>query len=295
MKKQALENTNNATFSSLAQVKNIIAIGSGKGGVGKSTVTANLATALQSLGYKAGVLDADIYGPSMPMMLSNNSGMENKHGEQTQDKATSSDGKTVEPVIKHGIKSMSIGYLMPENKSPAIWRGPMASGALQQLIRDTQWGELDYLLIDMPPGTGDIQLTLAQKVSLTGALIVTTPQDIALLDARKAIEMFKKVEVPVLGIIENMSMHICSQCQHQEAIFGDVGGENLAKEYEVDLLGKILLAKSIREYADKGQPIVVAQPESVYAENYLDVAKKLIEIQVLQEEINSRKFPEVDV
>lgn len=294
MKKQALENTNNAPFVSLAQVKNIIAIGSGKGGVGKSTVTTNLATSLQSLGYKVGVLDADIYGPSMPMMLSD-SGVLNNKSEQIQDKATSSDGKTVEPVIKHGIKSMSIGYLMPENKSPAIWRGPMASGALQQLIRDTQWGELDYLLIDMPPGTGDIQLTLAQKVSLTGAIIVTTPQDIALLDARKAIEMFKKVEVPVLGIIENMSMHICSQCQHQEAIFGDVGGEDLAREYEVDLLGKILLAKPIREYADKGQPIVAAQPESAYAQNYLDAAKKLIEIQVLQEEMNSRKFPEVDV
>lgn len=273
------------SFDSLSNVKNIIAIGSGKGGVGKSTVTVNIAAALNALGYKVGILDADIYGPSVPMMLSN----------KIQDKAISADGKTVEPVVKHDIKSMSIGYLMPETKSPAIWRGPMASGALQQLIRDTQWGELDYLLIDMPPGTGDIQLTLAQKVVLTGAVIVTTPQDIALLDARKAVEMFKKVEVPVLGIIENMSMHICSQCQHQESIFGDIGGENLAKEYQVELLGKVLLAKSIREFADKGLPVVIAQPESVYAQNYLEAAKKLIELQRLQREINSRKFPEVDV
>ena len=275
------------SFPSLSGVKRIIAVGSGKGGVGKSTVTVNLAAAVKSLGYKVGVLDADIYGPSLPLMLSDNN--------ITPANAHSADGKIVEPVIKHGIKSMSIGYLMPEEKSPAIWRGPMASGALQQLIRDTRWGELDYLFIDLPPGTGDIQLTLAQKVQLTGAVIVTTPQDIALLDARKAIEMFRKVEVPVLGVVENMSMHVCSHCQHQEAIFGDVGGENLAKEYAVELLGKILLAKSIREFSDKGQPIVIAEPESIYATNYMNAAKKLVAIQVLQEKNNSRKFPEVDV
>jgi ATP-binding protein involved in chromosome partitioning len=205
-----------------------------------------LAFAFQALGYQVGVLDADIYGPSQALMLGN------------LERPDSLDGKTVQPLVSQGVRFMSIAALMPEKKSPAIWRGPMVSGALQQLIRDTQWGELDVLLVDMPPGTGDIALTMVQKVPLSGAVIVTTPQEIALLDARKAIEMFRKVDVPVLGVIENMSTHICSHCGHEEAIFGEAGGDALAKAYQIQLLGKVPLLKAIREAADEGRSLALS-------------------------------------
>jgi ATP-binding protein involved in chromosome partitioning len=257
-------------FPSLSAVKHIIAIASGKGGVGKSTVTVNLALALQQQGLKVGVLDADIYGPSIPTMLG------------ISQRPESLDGKTIQPIKAHGLSVMSIGLLLEQAKTPAIWRGPMVSGALQQLIRDTQWGELDVLLIDLPPGTGDIQLTLCQKVPLTGAVIVTTPQDIALLDARKAIEMFNKVKVPVSGIVENMSVHICSQCGYEETIFGEEGGESLAKEYATFLLGQIPLAKAIRLDVDEGKPTVAQSPQSAHAQAFMAVADALGRILSLQ-------------
>lgn len=261
-------------FSSLANVKYVIAIASGKGGVGKSTVTANLAFAFKALGYRIGVLDADIYGPSQALMLGN------------QNRPQSLDGKTVEPLISHGVHFMSIAALMPEQQSPAIWRGPMVSGALQQLIRDTQWGELDVLLVDMPPGTGDIALTMVQKVPLSGAVIVTTPQEIALLDARKAIEMFRKVEVPVLGIVENMSTHVCSHCGHEETIFGEAGGKNLATAYQTELLGAVPLLKTIREAADEGR--------SLELPIYRHMAALLYHL-CTQKKKNTALFPEVNV
>lgn len=259
----------------LANVKNIIAVASGKGGVGKSTTTVNLALALAKLGAKVGVLDADIYGPSQPMML----GVGVKRPEIR-------DQKAMIPNEAHGVKSMSMGYLVNE-KTPMVWRGPMATGALQQLIFQTDWQELDYLFVDMPPGTGDIQLTLSQRVPVTGAVIVTTPQDIALLDAKKAIEMFAKVNVPILGVVENMAVHECSNCGHKEHIFGEGGGERIARDYGSSLLGALPLALSIREHADSGKPSVVAEPESDISQQYSAIAQKMAATLWLQQQDSS--------
>ncbi len=247
----------------IPKIKNIIAVASGKGGVGKSTTTVNLALALQAEGASVGILDADIYGPSQPMMLG-------VQGQQPKSK----DNKTIEPIEAHGLKSMSIGYLI-DDSSAMIWRGPMVSNALQQLLNDTNWGDLDYLIVDLPPGTGDIQLTLAQRVPVTAALIVTTPQDIALLDARKAIDMFEKVKIPSLGLVENMATHICSECGHVEAIFGSGGGEALASQYKIDLLGSLPLDLQIRQTTDSGNPTVIAEPEGMVAQEFRKIARKL--------------------
>lgn len=249
---------------SMTGVKNVIAIASGKGGVGKSTTTVNLALAMAAEGAKVGILDADIYGPSQGMMLGVDEGV----------RPQPYDEKHFSPIEAHGLQSMSMSYLVEENTA-MVWRGPMAAGALQQLLTQTRWHDLDYLFIDMPPGTGDIQLTLSQKVPVAGAVIVTTPQDIALLDAKKGIEMFRKVDIPVLGIVENMSTHICSNCGHTEAIFGDGGGEEIAALYETELLGELPLALSIRQQADSGTPSVAADPEGEYAQIYRKVARKL--------------------
>lgn len=261
-------------------VKNIIAVASGKGGVGKSTTAVNLALALVAEGAKVGILDADIYGPSQPMMLGALTNPETK------------DQKTLEPVERYGVQSMSIGYLI-EMDTPMVWRGPMVSSALQQLINDTNWRELDYLIVDLPPGTGDIQLTLSQKIPVSGAVIVTTPQDIALLDARKALGMFNKVRIPVLGIIENMSTHICSQCGHEEAIFGAGGGEQMAEQYNIELLGSLPLDRRIREQADSGKPTVVAEPESNISHVYRNIARKVAAQLSLQAKNFSAKFPKI--
>ena len=263
-----------------ANIKNIIAIASGKGGVGKSTTAVNLALALSIEGANAGILDADIYGPSQPRMLG------------SQAKPQTLDGKSMEPVVSHGIQSMSIGYLVDE-EAPMIWRGPMVTQALEQLLRDTNWHDLDYLVVDLPPGTGDTQLTLAQKIPVSGAVIVTTPQDIALLDARKALKMFQKVEVPVLGIIENMSTHICSQCGHEEHIFGEGGGQRMAEQYSVDLLGSLPLDITIRENADGGRPSVIAEPDSRIAQAYRDIARRVAAHLSLQGKDYSAKFPNI--
>ncbi len=250
-----------AKSTGLPGVKHVIAVASGKGGVGKSTTTANLALALQAEGARVGVLDADIYGPSQGMMLGIPAGT---RPEPVGDKA-------LKPVIAQGLQVMSISLLIDEN-TPMVWRGPMASGALQQLILQTEWDNLDYLVIDMPPGTGDIQLTLAQKVAVDGAVIVTTPQDIALLDAKKGIEMFRKVDIPVLGVVENMSTHICSQCGHEEHIFGAGGGDRIAREYDTEVLGSLPLSLSIRESVDTGTPTVASSPESEAALAYRKIA-----------------------
>jgi ATP-binding protein involved in chromosome partitioning len=247
----------------LAGVRNIIAVASGKGGVGKSTTTVNLALALAKLGAKVGILDADIYGPSQGLLLGIGAKRPNVR-----------DQKYMLPNEAYGIKSMSMAYLVTE-QTPMVWRGPMATGALQQLLFQTDWQALDYLFVDMPPGTGDIQLTLSQKVPVSGAVIVTTPQDIALLDAKKAIEMFNKVNVPILGVVENMAVHHCSHCGHQEHIFGEGGGERIAKDYGSELLGALPLALSIREQADSGKPTVVAEPEGAIAQHYLTIAQKM--------------------
>ncbi|MGV6852857.1 MAG: iron-sulfur cluster carrier protein ApbC [bacterium] len=247
----------------LENVKNIIAIASGKGGVGKSTTTVNLALALQQQGATVGILDADIYGPSQPRMMG------------LSGRPESEDGKFLEPMVNYGIQTMSIGYLIEED-TPMIWRGPMVTQALQQLLTNTNWKELDYLLIDMPPGTGDIALTLAQQVPVSGAVIVTTPQDIALLDARKGLKMFEKVDVPVLGIVENMSVHICSQCQHEEPIFGTGGGQKMADEYKVDMLGALPLDMRIRKETDDGKPTVVADSDSRISEIYRETARNMV-------------------
>lgn len=254
------------TLPNLEGVNKLIAVASGKGGVGKSTVTSNLALALAAEGYRVGLLDADIYGPSQGMMFGVPQGTRPKTHEE----------KYFIPVEALGLQTMSMSYLIDEN-TPMVWRGPMASSALQQLLMQTYWKDLDFLLIDMPPGTGDIQLTLSQKVPVDGAVIVTTPQDIALLDATKGIEMFEKVDIPVLGIVENMSTHICSQCGHEEAVFGSGGGEKIAANYNTELLGKIPLALQIREEADAGTPIVFSEPESKYAQAYTSVALKMVE------------------
>lgn len=242
-------------------VKNIIAVASAKGGVGKSTTAANIALALRAEGASVGVLDADIYGPSQPRML----GIDGK--------PDSPDGKTLIPLENHGLQAMSIGFLV-DAESPMIWRGPMVTQALEQMLYSTRWRELDYLVVDLPPGTGDIQLTLAQKVPLSGAIIVTTPQEIALLDARKGLKMFEKVSVPILGIVENMSMHVCSQCGHAEPIFGEGGGERMAADYGVRLLGQLPLDLAIRTQADGGRPTVIADPDSVAAQSYRAIARR---------------------
>lgn len=245
--------------------RNIIAVASGKGGVGKSTVSVNLAVALAALGLKVGLLDADIYGPSQALMLGVAEGT--RPGQR--------DGKWLEPIDAHGIKAMSMGFLGNE-KTPMVWRGPMAAGAMMQMLDQTLWGDLDVLLIDMPPGTGDIQLTLSQKAALKGALIVTTPQDIALLDAQKGIEMFNKVSVPVLGIIQNMATHVCSACGHEDPVFGSDGGARLADTYHVPLLASLPLSRLLREHADRGQPVVATAADSPEALAYLDAAEQLL-------------------
>ncbi|AHF03121.1 ATP-binding protein [Marichromatium purpuratum 984] len=261
-------------------VKNIIAVASGKGGVGKSTTAVNLALALAAEGAKVGLLDADIYGPSQPRMLGITGQPESR------------DGNTLEPMQRYGLQAMSIGFLIDE-ETPMIWRGPMVTQALEQLLKDTNWSALDYLVIDLPPGTGDTQLTLAQKVPVSGALIVTTPQDIALLDARKGLKMFQKVEVAVLGIVENMSMHICSKCGHEEHIFGEGGGQAMSEQYGVELLGALPLDIAIREQADGGKPTVVAAPESRSAEIYREVARKTAAKLSLQAKDYAAKFPRI--
>lgn len=249
-------------LSPLPNVRNIIAVGSGKGGVGKSTTAVNLAVALARDGARVGVLDADIYGPSIPMMLG-------LHG-----RPDSPDGKSIEPLRAHGVVAMSIGLLVDQD-TPMIWRGPMATSALSQLLNDTRWGELDYLIVDLPPGTGDIQLTLAQKIPVAGAVIVTTPQDVATLDARKALKMFEKVEVPVLGLVENMAVHVCSNCGHAEHIFGEGGGRRMAEQYGVPLLGSLPLDVAVRELGDSGHPIVTNVEKTATVHSYELTARRL--------------------
>lgn len=249
---------------SLHNVKNIIAVASGKGGVGKSTCSVNLALALAAEGAKVGILDADIYGPSVGMML----------GLPDDTRPETHENKAFIPVNVHGIQAMSMAFLVTEN-TPMVWRGPMASGALLQLLTQTMWDDLDYLVVDMPPGTGDIQLTLSQKVPVSGAVVVTTPQDIALLDCKKGIEMFRKVNIQVLGVIENMSVHICSNCGHHESLFGEGGGQRIAQAYDTVLLGEMPLHQTIREHMDEGQPTVISEPDSEVALLYRDIARKL--------------------
>lgn len=264
----------------LKNVRNVIAVASGKGGVGKSTVSANLALALSVEGANVGVLDADIYGPSQPRMLGIGGRPESK------------DGKSLEPMNSYHVQVMSIGFLIEED-TPMIWRGPMVTQALEQLLQDTQWRDLDYLIIDLPPGTGDIQLTLAQKVPVSGAVIVTTPQDIALLDARKALKMFEKVEIPVLGIVENMSTHICSNCGHEEHIFGEGGGKRMSAEYDVEYLGDIPLDGRIRSDADSGRPTVVADPDGGLAQAYRTIARNASGILSARKRNYSEVFPSI--
>ncbi|GAB7125661.1 iron-sulfur cluster carrier protein ApbC [Silvimonas sp. JCM 19000] len=265
----------------LPGVKNIIAVASGKGGVGKSTTAVNLALALAAEGARVGLLDADIYGPSQPTMMG-----------VADQRPSSPDNKHIEPILSHGVQTMSIGFLI-DTEQPMVWRGPMVTQALQQLLNDTLWQDLDYLIIDLPPGTGDIQLTLSQKVPLTGAVIVTTPQDIALLDARKGLKMFEKVGVPILGIVENMSVHICSNCGHAEPIFGEGGGAAMCADYGVDLLGQLPLALSIRQHADAGKPSVVAEPGGQVAQIYQSIARKVAAKVALRAQDFSAKFPKI--
>jgi ATP-binding protein involved in chromosome partitioning len=266
----------------LPKVKNIVAVASGKGGVGKSTTAVNLALALAAEGATVGILDADIYGPSQPMMM----GIEGR--------PESEDGKTMEPMENYGVQVMSIGFLVDAD-NPMIWRGPMATQALEQLLRQTNWAELDYLIVDMPPGTGDIQLTLSQRVPLTGAVIVTTPQDIALLDAKKGIKMFEKVGVPILGIVENMAVHVCEKCGHVEHIFGEEGGKRLAEEYKMDYLGALPLNLSIRVQADNGRPSVVSDPDGEIAGLYKAMARQ-VAVKIAQRAKDfSSKFPSISI
>ncbi|GIZ52156.1 iron-sulfur cluster carrier protein ApbC [Noviherbaspirillum aridicola] len=261
-------------------IKNIIVVASGKGGVGKSTTAVNLALALASEGAQVGILDADIYGPSQPMML----------GISAQPETL--DGKTMEPLENHGVQVASIGFMIDPDQ-PMVWRGPMVVQALQQLLEQTNWRDLDYLVVDMPPGTGDIQLTLSQKVPVTGAVIVTTPQDIALLDARKGLKMFEKVDIPILGVVENMSTHICSNCGHEESIFGHGGGQKMCAEYGVDFLGALPLTMTIREQADSGRPTVVADPDGKEAQIYKAIARKVaIRVAEKAKDMTS-KFPSI--
>lgn len=268
----------------LRGVKNVIAVASGKGGVGKSTTSVNLALALAAEGARVGLLDADIYGPSQQVML----GIE--EGTRPESYGT----QALRPIKAHGLQTMSMGFLVTE-KTPMVWRGPMASGALQQLLYQTHWEELDYLIVDMPPGTGDIQLTLAQQVPVAGAVIVTTPQDIALLDAKKGVEMFHKVNVPVLGVIENMAMHICSNCQHQEPIFGSGGADSLAQSYGVAKLGALPLDISIREGADSGQPTMVSAPDGAIAQAYASAARAMVIELAERLAQETEAFPEITI
>ena len=261
-------------------VKNTIAVASGKGGVGKSTVSVNLALALAAEGATVGVLDADIYGPSQPRMMG------------VTGKPDTKDGKSLEPKENYGVQVMSIGFLI-DDETPMIWRGPMVTQALEQLLRDTRWRDLDYLIIDLPPGTGDIQLTLAQKIPVSASVIVTTPQDIALLDARKAYKMFEKVKIPVLGVVENMSTHICSQCNHEEHIFGEGGGQAMATDYDISFLGSLPLAMRIRQDADSGRPTVVAEPDGVITQSYREIARNVAAKLSLQQKEYASKFPNI--
>lgn len=264
----------------LPNVKNIIAVASGKGGVGKSTTSVNLALALAAEGASVGLLDADIYGPSQPQMLG------------ISGRPESADGKSMEPMQAHGIQAMSIGFLI-DSDTPMVWRGPMVTSALEQLLRETNWKDLDYLVIDLPPGTGDIQLTLAQKIPVTGAIIVTTPQDIALLDARKGLKMLEKVSIPILGIVENMSTHICSKCGHEEHIFGAGGAATMCKDYNVDLLGSLPLDIKIREQSDGGIPTVIAEPDGEIAAIYKQIARAAA-IKITNISLDhSSKFPNI--
>lgn len=263
-------------------VKNIIAVASGKGGVGKSTTAVNLALALSAEGASVGMLDADIYGPSQPTMLG------------ITDKPESADGKNLDPLIGHGIQAMSIGFLI-DVETPMVWRGPMVTQALEQLLNNTNWTDLDYLVVDLPPGTGDIQLTLAQRVPVTGAVIVTTPQDIALIDAKKAVRMFEKVGVPILGLVENMAVHVCSQCGHHEHIFGADGGKKMAADFKMDYLGALPLALSIREQADSGTPSVAADPDGEIAGIYKAVARQVAVAIAQKNKDFSSKFPTITV
>lgn len=264
----------------MSNVKNIIAVASGKGGVGKSTTAVNLALALAAEGAQVGILDADIYGPSLPMMMG------------ISGQPESLDGKTMEPMENHGLQVSSIGFMIDPDQ-PMVWRGPMVTQALQQLLDQTNWRNLDYLIVDMPPGTGDIQLTLSQKVPVTGAVIVTTPQDIALLDARKGLKMFEKVDIPILGIVENMSIHVCSNCGHAEPIFGRGGGEKMCADYGVEFLGALPLTMAIREQTDSGKPTVVADPDGPVAKIYKDIARKVaVKVAEKAKDMTS-KFPSI--
>jgi ATP-binding protein involved in chromosome partitioning len=271
------------TLKPLANVKNVVAVASGKGGVGKSTTAANLALAWAAQGAKVGLLDADIYGPSQPLMMG-----------LSGSKPVSPDGKHMTPLRAHGVEVMSIGFMI-DQEQPMAWRGPMVTQALTQLLGDTLWGDLDYLVVDMPPGTGDIQLTLAQRVPVSGAVIVTTPQDIALLDARKGLKMFEKVEVRVLGVVENMSMHVCAQCGHVEHVFGSGGGARMAAQYGVQLLGELPLDIRIREDADGGAPTVVAEPGSERARAYFLMARRTAARLATLNKDYSRAFPKITV
>ncbi len=277
---EVLSHTVQKGVKPLDGVKNMIAVASGKGGVGKSTVAVNLALALSAEGARVGILDADIYGPSQPRMLG------------ITGKPESRDGKTMEPLTRYDLQAMSIGFLI-EEETPMIWRGPMVTQALEQLLKDTRWGDLDYLIIDLPPGTGDTQLTLAQKVPVSGAVIITTPQDIALLDARRAYKMFEKVEIPILGVVENMNMHVCSNCGHEEHIFGEGGGRRMAVDYGLDYLGGIPLDTRIRADADAGKPTVVADPDGALAEIYRSIARRTAARLAAQKKDYSAKFPSI--
>jgi ATP-binding protein involved in chromosome partitioning len=263
-------------------IKNIVAVASGKGGVGKSTTAVNLALALAAEGARVGVLDADIYGPSQPIMLG------------VRGRPESRDGKSLEPMEGHGIQAMSIGFLIDPD-TPMVWRGPMVTQALEQLLNETKWRDIDYLVVDLPPGTGDIQLTLAQRVPVTGAVIVTTPQDIALIDARKGLKMFEKVGVPILGIVENMSTHVCSKCGHEEHIFGAGGGERMGKDYNVELLGSLPLDVSIREQADSGKPTLVSDPDGRLSQIYKQIARRVAVKIAEKAQDHTAAFPKIVV
>ena len=267
-------------INSIKGIKNVIAIASGKGGVGKSSTAVNLALALSYEGANVGILDADIYGPSQPKMLG------------IAQKPNSKDGKSMDPLIAHGIQAMSIGFLV-DQETPMVWRGPMVTSTLEQLLKETNWDDLDYLIIDLPPGTGDIQLTLAQKIPVTGAIIVTTPQDIALLDARRGLKMFEKVNIPILGIVENMSTHICSNCGHEEHIFGKDGGVKMCVDYNTELLGSLPLDINIRKDLDAGKPSIISNPNSQISEIYKSIARKsALKVAELAED-HSSKFPDI--
>ena len=271
------------TVEAISKVKNIIAVASGKGGVGKSTTAVNLAISLAKDGAKVGLLDADIYGPSQGLLM----------GVAEGTRPATIDNKWFVPIEAHGVKTMSMAYLTTDD-TPMVWRGPMVSGALMQILTQTAWGELDYLIIDMPPGTGDIQLTLSQKFPVAGSVIVTTPQDIALLDAKKGIEMFRKVNIPVLGIIENMSMHICSNCGHAEHIFGENGGQKIADQYDTQLLGSLPLSKFIREQSDAGVPVVVEQENSDVALMYRNLART-VAVALAKRTANDQQIPNISI